>query len=111
MTDTILSTLKFFSWILAISFINGVRYLFLKKKLKLIYEQDKEDIHKAIRCDKVKFSAFLKEPIESGNDMLDLLLFKIHRSALWFVLWLFFYVTGVIFIGLFQGALRIIHGV
>jgi len=111
MIDAIVPLLKFCSWILVISFINGFRYLLLNRKLKLIYEQDKEEIHKAIRCDKVKFSAFLKEPLESGNDMLDLLLFKIHRSAMWFVLWLLFYVTGVIFIGLFQGALRIIHGV
>ena len=111
MTDTILPILKFCSWILVISFINGVRYLFLKKKLNLIYEEYKEEIHKAIRCNKIKFSALFIKPLETGNDMLDLLLFKIHRSAMWFVLLLLFYVTGVIFIGLFQVALRIIHGV
>ena len=111
MTDTILTTMKFCSWILAISFINGFRYVFLKRKLKLIYEEYKEEIHKAIKCDEIKFSALFKEPLETGNDMLDLLLFKIHRSATWFVLSLLFYVICVIFIVSFQGTLRIIHGV
>jgi hypothetical protein len=111
MIDFILPILKMCSWILVISFINGVRYLFLKGKLKLIYEEYREEIHKAIRCDKIKFSALFIEPMETGNDTLDLLLFKIHRSAVWFVLLLLLYVIGVIFIGLFQEALRIIHGV
>ncbi len=98
MTDTILPTLKFCSWILVISFINGIRYLFLKRKLKLIYEEHREEIHKAIRCNKIKFSALFIEPMETGNDTLDLLLFKIHRSALWFIGLLFFYGICVIFV-------------
>jgi hypothetical protein len=80
--NNILSLLKFCSWILVISFINGIRYFFLRRKLKLIYEEHKEEIHKAIRCDEVKISVFFREPLETGNDMLDLLLFKIHRSAM-----------------------------
>jgi len=35
----ILSLMKFCSFILVISFINGIRYLFLKRKLKSIYQQ------------------------------------------------------------------------
>jgi len=98
MLGNILSLMKFCSVFLVISFINGVRYLFLKRKLKLIYGEYKEEIHKAIRCDKIKFSALFIEPLETGNDMLDLLLFKIHRSAMWFVLLLFFYGISVVFL-------------
>jgi hypothetical protein len=101
MIGNILPILKFCSWILVISLINGVRYLFLKKKLNLICEEYNEEIHKAIRCNKMKFSAFLIEPLETGNDMLDLLLFKIHRSAMWFVLLLIFYVISVVSLYLF----------
>ena len=97
MIGNILPLLKFCSIFLVISFINGARYLFLKRKLKLIYGEHKEEIHKAIRCDKIKFSALLIEPLETGNDILDLLLFKIHRSAKWFIGLLFFYVVGVTF--------------
>ena len=97
MINTILPILKFCSWILVISFINGIRYLFLKRKLELIYyEEYKEEIHKAIRCNKIKFSTLFIEPLETGNDMLDLLLFKIHRSAMWFLLLLIFYPISVI---------------
>jgi hypothetical protein len=95
--DNILSILKFCSIFLAISFINGGRYLFFRRKLNLIYEEHKEEINKAIRGDKMKFSTFLKEPLETGNDMLDLLLFKIHSSAKWFLGLLFFYVISVAF--------------
>lgn len=97
MIDTILPLLKFFSWILVISFINGARYLFLKRKLKLIYEEHKEEIHKAIRRNKIKFSALFMEPLETGNDVLGLLLFKIHRSAMWFILLLIFYGVSILF--------------
>ena len=98
MIEKILPILKFCSMFLAISFINGIRYVFFKRKLKLIYEEYKEDIHKAIRCDKIKFSVFLMEPLETGNDMLDLLLFKIHRSAKWFICLFVFYWIGVAFV-------------
>ena len=99
MIDTIVPLLKFCSWVLVISFVNGVRYFFLKRKLKLIYyEEYKEEIHKAIRCNKIKFSTLFIEPLETGNDMLDLLLFKIHRSVLWFIGLLFFYPVSVIFL-------------
>jgi len=91
MIDTIVPLLELGSFSLVISFINGIRYLFLKKKLKIIYEEHKEEIHKAIRSDKMKFSTLFIEPLETGNDMLDLLLFKIHRSAMWFLLFLIFY--------------------
>ncbi|MFC1677440.1 hypothetical protein ACFL3G_10320 [Planctomycetota bacterium] len=97
MIDNILPILKFCSWVLVISFINGIRYLFLKKRLKLIYEEHREEIHKAIRCNRIKFSALFVKPLETGNEMLDLLLFKIHRSAMWFVFSLFFYGTSIIF--------------
>ena len=97
MLVNILPLLKFCSWILVISFINGVRYLFLKKKLNLVYGEYKEEIHKAIRCDKIKFSALILEPQETGNDVLDLLLFKIHRSAKWFIGLLLFYGVSVTF--------------
>lgn len=96
MTDTVVPLLKFCSWVLVISFINGVRYLFLKRKLKFIYKEYKEEIHKAIRCNQIRFSALFIEPLETGNDMLDLLLFKIHRSAMWFVLLLIFYLISVV---------------
>jgi len=98
MIDTILPLLKFCSWVLVISFINGARYLFLKGKLKLIYEEHREEIHKAIRRNKITFSALFIEPLETGNDTLDLLLFKIHRSAMWFLLLLIFYPVSVIFL-------------
>jgi hypothetical protein len=92
-----LPLLKLGSFALVISFINGIRYLFLKRKLKLIYyEEYKEEIHKAIRCNKIKFSNLFIEPLETGNDMLDLLLFKIHRSAMWFLLLLIFYPVSVV---------------
>ena len=97
MIGNILSTMKFCSFFLIIGFINGARYLFLKRKLKLIYEEHKEEIHKAISCENIKFSTFLKEPSETGNDVLDLLLFKIHRSAMWFINLLFFYGISVAF--------------
>ena len=97
MVDNILQNMIFCSWILVISFINGIRYFLLKRKLKFIYEERKEEIHKAIRCNKTKLRVFFIEPLETGNDTLDLLLFKIHRSAMWFVLLLFFYGASVIF--------------
>jgi hypothetical protein len=98
MIDTIVPLLKFCSWVLVISFINGIRYIFLKRKLKLIYEEHKKEIHKAIRCNKIKLPVFFIEPLETGNDMLDLLLFKIHRSVLWFIGLLFFYPVSVVVI-------------
>lgn len=98
MIGNILSTMKFCSIFLIISFINGGRYLFLKRKLKLIYGEYEEQIHKAVRGEKIKFSTFLKEPLETGNDVLDLLLFKIHRSAQWFINLLFFYGISVAFV-------------
>ena len=98
MIDAIVPLLKFCSWVLVISFINGVRCLFLKRKLKLIYEEYEEEIHKAIRRNKIKISVFFLEPLETGNDMLDLLLFKIHRSVLCFIGLLFFYPVSVIIV-------------
>ncbi len=95
--DNILSIMKFCSIFLAIGFINGGRYLFFKRKLKLIYEERKEEINKAIRGEKMKFSAFLKEPLETGDDGLDLLLYKAHSSAKWFVGLLLFYAISVAF--------------
>jgi hypothetical protein len=96
MTDTILLLLELGSFALVISFINGIRYIFLKRKLKLIYEEHKEEIYKAIRCYKIKLSVFFVEPLETGNNTLDVLLFKIHRSVLWFVVLLLFYPVSVI---------------
>jgi hypothetical protein len=98
--DNILSIMKFCSFALVISFVNGGRYLFFKKKLKLIYEKRKEEIDKAIGCNKIKFSAFLTEPLETGDDVLDLLLFKAHSSAKWFVGFIFFYVICVAFLSM-----------
>lgn len=98
MIDTILTNLKLCSIFLLVSFINGVRYLFLKRKLKLRYEEHKEEIHKSIKSDRINFSAFLKEPLETGDDVLDLLLFQIHRSALWFTGLFLFYPVSVIFV-------------
>ena len=99
MLETVLPLLEISSFVLVIGFINGARYLFLKRKLKLIYyEKYKEEIHKAIRCNKIKFSTLFIEPLETGNDMLDLLLFKIHRSAMWFILLLCFYPVSVVFL-------------
>jgi hypothetical protein len=97
MIGNIISTMKFCSIFLIISFINGGRYLFLKRRLKLIYGEYEEQIHKAIRGETIKFSTFLKEPLETGNDVLDLLLFKIHRSTQWFITLIFFYVISVAF--------------
>ena len=97
MLDTIVPLLELMSFALVISFINGIRYLFLKRKLKLIYQEHQEHIQKAIKCNKVKFSAFFTEPQETGNDHLDLLLFKIHRSVMWFILFLFLYVGSIVF--------------
>ncbi len=97
MMGTIWTALKFCSWVLVISSINFFRYLYFKNRLNDIYAEHKEGIHKAIRCDEIKFSSFLQEPLETGNDMLDLLLFKIHRSAMWSVLLLFFYIISVLF--------------
>jgi len=88
--------MKFCSFILVISAINGIYYLFLKKKLRLICHEHIEEIQKAIGCDKIKVASFIREPIETGNDTLDLLLFKIHRSAMWFILLLLFYPVAVI---------------
>jgi hypothetical protein len=98
MIGNILSTMKFCSIFLIISFINGIRYLFLKRKLKLIYGEHEEETHKSIGSKKMNFSAFLKEPSETGNDVLDLLLFKIHRSAMWSINLLFFYGISVAFV-------------
>ncbi len=99
--------LIFCSWILVISLINGIQYFFLKRKLKLIYEEHKEEIYKAIRCNNITFLTFYKkEPLETGNDMLDLLLFKIHRSAMWFILSLFFYITSIVFVVLAIAIIR-----
>ena len=95
MTD-IVPLLELCSFALVISFINGIQYIFLKRKLKLVYEEYKEEIHEAIRCDKIKFSALFIEPLETGNDTLDLLLFKTHRSAMWFMGFLIFYPVYVI---------------
>ena len=96
--NNILPLLKFCSVFLVISFINGARYLFLKRKLELIYKEHKEEIHKAIRCDKIKVSSFVREPSETGNVVLDLLLFKMHRSVMWCISLLFFYPVSVLFL-------------
>jgi len=90
--------LVFCSIFLFISLGHGVHYLLLKRKLKFILKEKNEKIHEAIRCDKPKFTAFLLEPLETGNDMLDLLLFKTHRAAIWFVRIFIFYVTSVLFL-------------
>lgn len=97
MIDTIFSILKFCSLILAISFINGIRYFYLRRKLMFIYEKHAKEITAATRCDKIKLSAFVMEPLDTGNDMLDLLLFKIHRSVMWCILLLFLYIVSVLF--------------
>jgi hypothetical protein len=96
--ENILSLLKFCSFILVISSINGIRYFFLKRKLKFIYQEYRGEIQKAIGCDKIKVSSFIREPSETGNVMLDLLLFKTHRSVMWCILLLFFYLVSVIFL-------------
>lgn len=98
MIDNIVPLLKFCSWVLVISLINGVRYVFLKRELKLIYEKHKEEIHKAIGYDKIKISSFIKEPSETGDVMLDLLLFKMHRSIMWCILLICFYPVCVLFL-------------
>lgn len=94
--DNILSLMKFCSFILVISSINGIRYFFLKSKLKLVYQEHREETQKAIRCDKIKVSSFIREPLETGNVTLDLLLFKMHRSIMWCISLLFFYPVAVI---------------
>lgn len=106
MIDRILPLMKFCSVFLVISLVHGVRYIFFRRKLKLIYEEHKEDIHKAIRCDKMRFSVFLIEPLDTGNDMLDLLLFKIYSSAKWFLSLFFFYWIGVAFFYFFTGGIK-----
>jgi hypothetical protein len=83
-------------FILVISFINGIRYILLKRKLKLMYIEHREEIQKAIGSDRIKISSLIKEPFETGNIMLDLLLFKLHRSVKLCILWLFFYPIAVI---------------
>lgn len=108
--DTIFPILVVCSIFLVMSLVNWARYLFLKRKLQFIYEEYKEEIHKAIRCNKIKFSALFKEPLETGNDMLDLLLFKTHRSALFFVTPLFVYVISVISLYLFLRLLQSLIG-
>jgi hypothetical protein len=100
MIDNIVPLLKFCSWVLVISLINGVRYVFLKRELKLIYEKHKEEIHKAIGCDKIKISSFIKEPSETGDVILDLLLFKMHRSVMWCILLMVFYPVCVLFLAI-----------
>jgi hypothetical protein len=94
--DNILQLMQFCSFILAISFINGIRYLFLKRKLKLLYQEHREEIQKAIGYDKIKISSFIREPSETGNNTLDLLLFKTHRSVMWCISFLMFYPVSVI---------------
>ena len=54
--------------------------------------------YKNFNQDKIKFSTFLMEPQETGNDTLDLLLFKIHRSAMWSVAFLIFYPVSIVFL-------------
>lgn len=97
MMDKIVVSLKFCSVFLMISLINWMRYFLLKRKIELIYKKDEEQICKAIRCNKIKFPAFLSEPLEAGDSTLDLLLFKIHRSVVYFIGLLFFYGIAVIF--------------
>ena len=96
--DTLFFIMIFCSWILAISFFNGVHYFLLIRKLKPVYDEYKREIHEAVRCDKLTVSAFFREPTEIGDDKLDLLLFKIHRAAMWFVLHLIFYVSSIFFV-------------
>ena len=96
MIDNILPLMKLCSFILVISFINGIRYFFLKRNLKFLYQEHREEIQKAIGYDKIKVSSLLREPSETGNIMLDLLLFKAHRSVMWCILLLFFYPCAII---------------
>ena len=98
MIDKILPLMKFCSMFLVISLIHGIRYVYFKRKLNLIYEDYKDDIHKAIRSEEIKFAVFMIEPLETGDDMLDLLLFQIHRSAKWFISIFIFYWIGVAFL-------------
>jgi hypothetical protein len=96
MMDNILQLMQFCSFILVISFINGIRYFFLKRKLQLLYQEHREEIQKAIGYDKIKISSFIREPSETGNNTLDLLLFKTHRSVMWCISFLMFYPVSVI---------------
>ncbi len=100
MLDRIIPLLELCSMFLVFSFINGVRYIYFIRKLKLINEEFEEEMYKAIKNNKIKFTAFFVEPIETGVDKLDLLLFKIHRSAMWCILLLIFYPVSVIFMSL-----------
>jgi hypothetical protein len=96
MIGSILPVLKFLSASLAISLICRLRYILLRRQLRKTYAEHKDEILEAIKGNELKFSSFLVEPTETGNNMLDLLLFKIHRSAMWFMVLLFFYGFSVI---------------
>jgi uncharacterized membrane protein len=96
MIGNILPLMKLCSFILVISALNGIYYLLLKKRLILMCQKDSEEVHKAIGCEKVKMISFIREPSETGNNTLDLLLFKTHRSVMWCISFLMFYPVSVI---------------
>ena len=98
MRFTILQIMKFLSFILLIGFFNIFRHILFRRKLWDCYEENKEEILKAIRSDKLNYYVFFKEPRETGNNQLDLLLFKIHRTAIWFMLSIILYAVSVCFI-------------
>lgn len=101
MRDVILGILAICSWALAISVIYIIRYILLKRKLKLVYEEYEVKIHEALRGRRIRFSSFFVEPQESGDAMIDLLLFKLHRSVMHAVSLIIFYLLSVVSLCLF----------
>lgn len=101
MKDIILGILAICSWVLVISVIYIIRYILLKRELKLVYEEYEEKIHEALRGNRIRFSAFFLEPQESGDGKIDLLLFKLHRSVMWAVLLIIFYLLSAVSLCLF----------
>jgi len=104
--DTILGIAAFCSWTLVISVVHSIRYVFLKRQLKLVYAEHKEEIHEAIRANRLRFSAFLIEPQETGDDVIDVLLFKLHRSVMWSEVWMILYILSVVSLSLFFLCIR-----
>jgi hypothetical protein len=81
MMQNFIDILKFNLFILVLAVFHGCRYFLFRKKVIDSLDSFKNEISGAIKSDKVTFWAFVRVPDLTGNDSLDLLLFKTHRSA------------------------------
>lgn len=106
MYEDIITILKMCSLFLLISSYNFVKYVLLIRRIRSLLAEKGGTILETVHMQQLSFVAFMKPPEESGDEELDVLLFKTHlavKYGLGFLLFFFcssmffFIVKNVIF--------------